>query len=718
MEWGFVHRFADPSPLDDTRARRWLGGKGASLAQMTRMGLPVPPGFTLSTEVWRRFDAEGRLGEDLLARLKDELAHLEAESGLTFGDPRTPLLVAVRSGAPTSMPGMLDTVLDVGVQADIARGLTEQYGVERFGLDVRRRFLESYGCVVLGVPREAFDAVLARRDPREMGPEGLAVLLDEYERMIRHESGEPVPDDPWTQLVTSIEGVLRSWRSTRAQQYREAHGIDEDEGTGVTVQAMVFGNLGERSGAGVVFSRNPSTGERAPWGEWLPRAQGEDVVSGRRTPQPLTSAQVRRGMKDESLESEMPEVLAELREVLAKLESRYGDAQDVELTVERGRLFMLQCRAAKRTARAAARIAVEMVEEELLTREEALARVEPASLRQLLTPRLPDPQALASIGITPIARGLAASPGAAVGRIALDAEAAASLGTGEDLILVRAETSAEDVDTMRTVAGVLTAAGGLTSHAAVVARAMGKPCVAGATSLHVDYGRRIVTSRSDKGDALELREGDTLTIDGARGLVYATAVPVEPAPVSEHVETVLAWADAIRGAKVMAEAPSERLARVGVSFGADGILAGEGADAEAIVRAAGPLPVWMMAASEDDARAALALLRPGVDVLVTDAWRAVSTDAAARGVRLGAVIRSDGAESDAKGLEACVLDMPADAVLALTERLPTAVLVRGEAATSAAVLRALAGRTLAVAVPPLDVPGARVCAGRAASGGG
>lgn len=717
MDAELIHRFADPLPLDDLRARRWLGGKGASVALMTRMGLPVPPGFTLSTQVWRRFDREGALAPDILERVRQEVAHIEATTGLAFGDPRAPLLLAVRSGAPTSMPGMLETVLDAGVHSDVVRALTAKYGGERFGLDVRRRFLESYGCVVLGVPREAFDAVLAGRDPRELDARGLAELVVEYERMLRHESGEAVPDDPWAQLVRSLEGVLRSWRGPRASAYRAAHGIDDAEGTGVTVQAMVFGNLPERSGAGVVFSRNPTTGERALWGEWLPRAQGEDVVSGRRTPLPLSAAQVRRGTPDESLEAAMPEVLAELRAITEQLEKRYGDAVDVELTVEAGRLYVLQCRAAKRTARAAARIAVEMHDEGVLERSAALSRIEPASLRQLLTPRLPDPQVLAAAGVAPIARGLAASPGAAVGRVALDAGAAAALGRSEEIILVRAETSAEDVDTMRAVAGVLTAAGGLTSHAAVVARAMGKPCVAGATSLHVDYGRRIVAARSESG-SVELAEGDTITIDGARGLVYATPVAVEPAPASPHVETVLAWADSIRRAKVLAEAGSPRLAQVGVSFGADGVLAAEGTDAARMVAAAGTSPVWLVADGEPEARAALAALRPGTDVLVTAAWRALEADAKARGITLGTVISVEVVPDEVPELDALLVDVPDASAIDRLRGLPSraAVLLRGEGATRTEALSALGDRALSIAVPPLDVPGGRLCAARGAPG--
>lgn len=706
MSEGLVHRFAEPLPLDEARARRWLGVKGASLAEMTRMGLPVPPGFTLSVDAWRAFEAEGTLPDAIALRVREEIARLESATGLRFGDARAPLLVAVRSGAPSSMPGMLETVLDVGVNSDVARALGQsEEATERFGLDVRRRFLESYGTVVLGVPREAFDAVLHRRDLRELDPHALGELVDEYDRLVAREAGEPVPEDPWAQLVRSIEGVMRSWRAQRAEQYRAAHGIRAEEGTGVTVQAMVFGNLGPRSGAGVVFSRNPATGERALYGEWLAGAQGEDVVSGRRTPSPLTSAQVRRGQEDDSLERAMPDVLSEIRALCDRLEARYGDAQDVEITIERGRLFVLQCRPAKRTARAAARVAVEMVEEGTLERRDALARIESASLRQLLTPRLPDPQKLAEAGLTPVARGLAASPGAAVGRVVLDARAARERGPGE-LILVRAETVAEDVEVMRSVAGILTAAGGLTSHAAVVARAMGKPCVAGATSLHVDYARRVVAARSELG-ATELAEGDVITIDGTRGLVFAAAVPVEPAPASEHVEVLLEWADELRAARVLAEASSARLARVGASFGADGILTSE-ISAE-MIEAAGEGAVWMIAESAEAARAALALLRPGRDVLVTSPG---VVDRAA-GVALGA--RLDPASGAIPDAEVLLVDVPdaesVDRLASLPIPEDRVVAFRGDGAM-AALERARAPKA-AVVVPPLDVAVGRLCAARA-----
>lgn len=557
-ELGHIHRFDAPLPLDSAAARRWLGGKGAGLAEMTRMGLPVPPGFTLTTQVWRHWNQHGSLPDGLREAVLAEVARLEERTGLRFGDMRAPLLLAVRSGAPSSMPGMLDTVVDVGVNPEIARGLSQRYGEPLFGLDLRRCFVESYAPVVLGVPREAFDALLgpARAAPHALTLPKLEALLVDYERMLREE-GAIVPDDPHAQLFGSIEAVLRSWAGTRATQYRSAHGIAFEEGTGVTVHAMVFGNLDDRSAAGVVFSRNPSTGERGLFGEHLIRSQGEDVVSGRRTPLPLTQAQVRRGTEDVSLERAMPEVVGELGELCARLEARYGDAMDVEFVVERGRLWVVQSRPAKRTARAAARIAVGLVEEGALTREQAILRIEAIGLRSLLTSQLPDPEALAAEGIAPIARGLAASPGAAAGPLVFEA------GEG---ILVRADTSAEDVEAMRRALGVLTSTGGLTSHAAVVARALGKPCVAGASGLHVDYVRRVVVARGARD--LELAEGTLVTIDGGRGLVYAGALAAEPAPVTAHAKIVLEWADAIRKARVFVEA------QTAVPAGAaDGVLA-------------------------------------------------------------------------------------------------------------------------------------------------
>ncbi|MBX3269991.1 MAG: hypothetical protein KF729_07000 [Sandaracinaceae bacterium] len=699
-----IHRFDDPAPLDPGSAARWLGGKGASLVEMRRLGLPVPPGFIYSVELFRTHAALGALPEGFADGLRDALAEVEAAVGARFGATDRPLLLAVRSGGASSLPGMLETVLDVGVTSATFDALAARGG-SRFALDVRRRLVESYASVVLGVPRAGFAALVGPREVTSLDEGSLRALLADMDELVLHEAGEGIPDDPWAQLLGAIEGVLASWSAPRAHKYREAHGIAHDEGTAVIVQAMVFGNLDARSGAGVMFSRNPSTGEHALFGEWIHRGQGEDVVGGRQTPAPLTTAQVRRGMEDHSLEATMPDVLSTLEPLAARLEAHFGDVVDVEFAIESGALWLLQCRSAKRTARAAARIAVDMHREGVSTRRQALRQVNAASLRQLLTPRLPDPEALAARGLGPIARGLAASPGAAAGRIVLDAAQARALGDAEGLVLVRADTSAEDVETMRNVGGVLTSAGGLTSHAAVVARAIGKPCVTGATGLHVDYaGRRVVV----KVGGQVLAEGDLVTIDGARGLVYAGAVDVEPAPASEHVETLLAWADEAREATVLAEVASARLAAIGRRFGSDGIAA-IGAPPEAlaaIVEAAGDAPV--LASSADDAAAAgaLGVLRPERDQLLVPA-EAVGRMRALAGPS-GPAIWSDGPCDDAAGALVASLEELA----AVPVGLPVAL--RATPAARGLLDAALAGRRpVVLLVAPLDVPVGRLLAGQA-----
>ncbi|MFK7986617.1 MAG: pyruvate, phosphate dikinase [Sandaracinaceae bacterium] len=597
-----MHRFSDPLPLDGAAARRWLGGKGASVAEMTQMALPVPPGFTLGTELWRHHESHGALPDGLRARLVEELTRIEEATERRFGGAGAPLLLAVRSGGPSSMPGMLDTVLNVGVNAALAEGLTAMFGAgPRFAPDVRRRFLECWGTTVMGVPREAFSALQSGQGVHALDAAGLEARVSEYERTLRREAGVAVPEDPWEQLLGAIEGVLRSWRSPRAVAYRAAHGIDDDEGTGVTVQAMVYGNLGRGSSAGVVFTRDPNTGAARLHGEWLPVAQGEDVVGGRRTPLPLTRAQVRRGRDDTSFESAHPEVYEELQQIAARLEERYLDVQDLEFTVEDGRLYVLQCRAATRSARAAVRIAVEMSREGRIDEREALRRVEPVSLRKLITPQLPDPEALARTGTVPLARGLAASPGAASGVVVFDAERAKEVEG--DKILVRAETSAEDVEAMRSAVGILTAAGGLTCHAAVVARALGTPCVAGVSSLHVDYTRRCLVARG-LGGTEEIPEGATLTLDGGRGLVYRGRVPEVPAPSSPDVETLMQWARERCQTRILAEAHSLHEASVGHGFGADGVFYAEALDVPLMLpvavlqEAAGGLPILVLADPE------------------------------------------------------------------------------------------------------------------------
>ncbi|MGF1468214.1 MAG: PEP/pyruvate-binding domain-containing protein [Sandaracinaceae bacterium] len=631
-----VHRLDAPWTSSAEEALALLGGKGAALTELTAMGLPVPPGFVLTTDLYRSWEADGALPEGFDDTLRAEVAHLEGKTGLGFGDGEAPLLLAVRSGAPVSMPGMLETVLHVGTNEATAAGLAARFGDPGLGRDVRRRFVEAYGTVVLGIPRAAFDTILRARgigvtSPR---PEQIDSLLADFASLLSEEAGEPAPTDPWAQLTRAVDGVLASWRSPRAAQFREAHGIDHHLGTAVVVQAMVFGQAGPRSASGVVFSRNPSHGENALFGEYLPGAPGEDVVGGRRTPQPLTRAQVRRGRADRSLEAREPAAIEELARLCQLLEARYRDAQDVEFVLERGRLFVVQRRAAHRTARAAARIASDMVDEGLIDEAEALRRIAPSSLRQLLTPRLADPEVLAERGITPLARGLAASPGAACGRVALDDHA---LEAGEDGILVRPNTSAEDVEAMRRAVGVVTAAGGLTSHAAVVARAMGKPCVVGATALRIDPGARTILIYRHDGDT-RLAEGDLITIDGARGLVYAGDLPVEPAAASSYVERILGWADEARQTEVWAEAKRPRSARSGVAFGADAVRV----PAPALDRIEAFRPpgaegrlVWG-AVDAEEAKAAVGQLRAGDRLVVAlKDVDAVLPAATAAGVEVG-----------------------------------------------------------------------------------
>jgi len=693
-----IFRFDASLPLDRDKAARLLGGKGASLVEMHRMGLPVPAGVTLSTDVWRHFDAHGALPDGFDVRIREEVAAIGEAMGATYGAGPTPLLLAVRSGSPTSMPGMLETVLDVGLTSTTEPAFEAAVDA-RFARDLRRRLVESWASVVMGVPRAAFDALIRDRDVSSLDAAELDALLRAMDELLDQEVGDTVPDDPWAQLFGAIEGVLRSWRLPRAQKYRAAHGIGDDVGTAVTLQAMVFGNRPERSGAGVVFSRSPATGEPKLFGEWIARGQGEDVVGGRRTPDPLTRAQVRRGMEDASLESSIDGIVEQLGPLCAKLEERFGDAVDVEITIEDGRLWVLQCRPAKRTAQASARIAVDLHHEGVLSRAEALRRVEPGSLRQLLTPRLPDPEVLAARGLSPLGRGLAASPGAATGRVVFDAEAARRLAD-EERILVRAETSAEDVEAMRMVNGILTSAGGLTSHAAVVARAMGKPCVAGATTLHVDYVRRAITTS----DGPVLSEGDLVTIDGTRGLVYAEDVAVEPAPASPHVQTLLGWADEAREARIFAEAGTARHAIVGRRFGADGIAALEPRHdpLDRLVAAAGEGGVIYRARSEDAMRAAFDTLRADRDLLLVDP-DAVEAARALRGER-ALPIWSTGGDADGYWVETAaeIVATPAGAPVALR---------MGEGAAEGLRAAAERARPAVLVVAPLDVPVGRLLAG-------
>jgi pyruvate, orthophosphate dikinase len=529
----YVYAFDEAAP----GGRELLGGKGVGLAEMTQLGLPVPAGFTITTDACRAYMvAGGRLPEGLEEEIDEHVRRLEERTGKRFGDPRDPLLVSVRSGAAASMPGMMDTILNLGLNDEAAQGLDN-----RFGWDSYRRLIQMYGEVVEGIDGHRFED--GNDDPIEQA----ARFKDVYEE----ETGREFPQSAPEQLVRAVQAVFDSWDTPRAQVYRRAHGIPDDLGTAANVVQMVFGNKGETSGTGVCFTRDPSTGERGLYGEFLADAQGEDVVAGTHTPVPL-----------ERMREPLPEAFDELVEMLERLERHYRDMQDVEFTVEEGTLYLLQTRTAKRTAAAALKCAVDMVDEGLISREEAVARIDTGQLDQLLHPMI-DPQA----GYEVAARGLNASPGAASGAVVLDADTAAERGAaGESVILVRWETTPDDIHGMIQAQGILTAHGGMTSHAAVVARGMGKPCVAGCDALSIDLGQR--TARIGGHD---LSEGDVLTINGATGEVIVGEVPLVPPQINEDFETVLGWADAVRRLEVRANADTPEDAVRAREFGAAGI---------------------------------------------------------------------------------------------------------------------------------------------------
>jgi pyruvate,orthophosphate dikinase len=567
----YVYRFG--GGISDGKAgdRNLLGGKGANLAEMASIGLPVPPGFTISTEMCARYYAEGESFPDSLrAEVEEGLAHIEGLTGKSFGKAADPLLVSVRSGARVSMPGMMDTVLNLGLNDATVEGLASVSGDSRFAWDSYRRFIQMYSDVVLGLDHGRFEEVLeiAKEDKgvhldTELEAEDWRRLTREYRALVEELWGRPFPQDVHEQLWGAVGAVFGSWQSDRAKVYRRLNAIPHDWGTAVNVQAMVFGNMGETSATGVAFTRNPSTGERAYYGEYLINAQGEDVVAGIRTPQYLTrSAREAAGAKAASMEESMPEVFAELARVFDLLERHYRDMQDIEFTVERGTLFMLQTRSGKRTAKAALRIAVDMAEEGLIGEDEAILRIDPQALDQLLHPTL-DPAAERHV----IAKGLPASPGAASGAAVFDADTAEKrAGLGEKVILVRIETSPEDIHGMHAAQGILTARGGMTSHAAVVARGMGRPCVSGAGTVSIDYRARLM-----RVGATEVKEGETITIDGATGEVMLGAVAtVQPELVGDF-GTLMAWADARRRLRVRTNAETPLDCRTAREFGAEGI---------------------------------------------------------------------------------------------------------------------------------------------------
>ena len=592
------------------RSKELLGGKGANLAEMASIGLPVPPGFTITTEVCTAFYANGSAyPAGLDAEVAAGIAHIEKVTGRKFGDATNPLLVSVRSGARASMPGMMDTVLNLGLNDATVVGLANGSGDARFAWDSYRRFIQMYSDVVLALDHGAFEEALeiAKEDKdyfndTEMTAEDWQALVAEYKGIVEKEWGKPFPQDVNEQLWGAVGAVFESWESERAKVYRRLNAIPSEWGTAVNVQAMVFGNMGDTSATGVAFTRNPSTGENAYYGEWLVNAQGEDVVAGIRTPQYLTKiAREEANAKPQSMEEAMPDAYGELAAVFDRLERHYRDMQDIEFTVERGKLWMLQTRSGKRTAKAALKIAVDMAGEGLISQDEAVARVDPSALDQLLHPTL-DPKAPRDV----LTKGLPASPGAASGAIVFDADTAERrANAGDAVILVRIETSPEDIHGMHAARGILTARGGMTSHAAVVARGMGRPCVSGAGSLAIDAAAGVLRVAGR-----DLKEGDIITIDGASGEVMAGQVPtIEPELVGDF-GTLMVWADAARRMKVRANAETPADCRTARQFGAEGI--GLCRTEHMFFDAARITAVRQMILAEDEAgrRAALAKLLP------------------------------------------------------------------------------------------------------------
>ncbi|KUM23647.1 pyruvate, phosphate dikinase [Mesorhizobium loti] len=567
----WVYTFGDGAAEGRAGDRNLLGGKGANLAEMCSLGLPVPPGFTITTDVCNAYYANGRtypaaLETDVLSALD----HIGKLTGRRFGDPSKLLLVSVRSGARASMPGMMDTVLNLGLNDETVEALAADSGDARFAYDSYRRFIQMYSDVVMGLDHEVFEEILEDQKASlgheldtELSAREWQDVIGLYKAKVEEELAKPFPQDPREQLWGAIGAVFSSWMNNRAITYRRLHDIPESWGTAVNVQAMVFGNMGDTSATGVAFTRNPSTGEKQLYGEFLVNAQGEDVVAGIRTPQNITeAARIAAGSDKPSLQKVMPEAFQAFVDISGRLEKHYRDMQDLEFTIERGKLWMLQTRSGKRTAKAALKIAVEMARDGLITKEEAVARIDPASLDQLLHPTI-DPKAARDV----IGMGLPASPGAATGEIVFSSsDAEDAKAQGRKVILVRIETSPEDIHGMHAAEGILTTRGGMTSHAAVVARGMGKPCVSGAGSLRVDYKAGTLISMGQT-----FRKGDIITIDGGNGQVLKGAVAMLQPELSGDFAAIMEWADAARRMKVRTNAETPLDARMARSFGAEGI---------------------------------------------------------------------------------------------------------------------------------------------------
>jgi pyruvate,orthophosphate dikinase len=606
----WVYTFGDGQAEGSAADRNLLGGKGANLAEMCNLGLPVPPGMTITTEacVWY-FENGRKMPEGLEAQVTDALVGVGEIAGRRFGDSERPLLLSVRSGARASMPGMMDTVLNLGLNDATVGAVARDSGDERFAYDSYRRFIQMYADVVMGLDHEVFEEILEDEKARlgheldtDISAEEWRGVIGRYMEIIEEELGVPFPQDPHQQLWGAISAVFTSWMNARAITYRQLHDIPASWGTAVNVQAMVFGNLGDHSATGVAFTRNPSTGESELYGEFLVNAQGEDVVAGIRTPQSISEpARIAAGSDRPSLEKLMPEAFAEFVEICNRLEHHYRDMQDLEFTIERGKLWMLQTRSGKRTARAALKVAVDMAEEGLITREEAVQRIDPASLDQLLHPTI-DPHAQRDV----IGSGLPASPGAATGEIVFSSdEAVEAEKAGRKVILVRVETSPEDIHGMHAAEGILTSRGGMTSHAAVVARGMGTPCVSGAGGLRIDARNSTLVSLG-----VTLKAGDVITLDGSTGQVLKGEVAMLQPELSGDFGRIMEWADGTRRMKVRTNAETPADARAARSFGAEGIglcrtehMFFEG---DRIT----PMREMILAGAEEGRRAALAKLLP------------------------------------------------------------------------------------------------------------
>ena len=575
MSQKYVYTFGAGKADGKADMKLLLGGKGANLAEMSNLGIPVPAGFTISTEICTEYYASsGKYNDEVQKQVKAGVESIEKTMGAKFGDTKNPLLVSVRSGAPASMPGMMDTVLNLGLNDDTVQGIIEQSGNERFGWDSYRRFVQMYGDVVMGMKPESkeeedpFEVIIDEMKEKksvnldtDLSADDLKELVSQFKTEIKKRTGQDFPTDPWEQLWGSVSAVFGSWNNQRALTYRKLNNIPADWGTAINVQAMVFGNMGDDCATGVAFTRDPATGEKNFYGEYLINAQGEDVVAGTRTPQPVNEA-TRSEASQETLESVMPEPYKELEAIYKKLESHYTDMQDIEFTIQKGRLWMLQTRNGKRTAAAAVRIAVEMVDEGLINKETAVMRVEPEQLDQLLHPTF-DPNAETKV----ITTGLPASPGAATGRIVFHADDAEEWAAkDENVILVRIETSPEDIGGMNVAKGILTARGGMTSHAAVVARGMGICCVAGCGAININYKAKTMTVGSDV-----YKEGDWISLDGSKGQVIEGKVATITPELSGTFGTLMSWADEFRKLNVRTNADTPHDSTVARNFGAEGI---------------------------------------------------------------------------------------------------------------------------------------------------